>query len=129
MIQGIRFHTEMGYLTVEVDGQWDLRDAEHVIESIRDEARKRGQTRIFLDLHNFLPPESIMTRYFTGEYIAEHWGYPFRIAALWSREYYDGLAVSVAVNRGAIFQVFFVKEKALEWLLKESNKMDSGNGN
>ena len=64
MIQGIRFHTETGYLTVEVDGQWDLRDAEHVIESIRDEARNRGQTRIFLDLHNFLPPESIMTRYF-----------------------------------------------------------------
>ena len=69
-----------GYLTVEVKGRWEEEDAKQTVEAIRDEANKCGLTRIFLDLSDFLPPTSAMTRFFTGEHIAKHWNNPFRVA-------------------------------------------------
>ena len=59
-----------------------------------------------------------MTRFFTGEHIAKHWGHPFRVAGLWTKEFYTRFAENVAVNRFADIQIFLEKEKALEWLLK-----------
>ena len=118
MALDVRYHNETGYLAVEVSGLWEQNDAEQAIEAIRDEADKREQTRLFLDLRNFTPPKSRMTRFFTGEHIAKHWGRPFRVAGLWTPEFYDGFAETVAVNRSATIKVFIEKEKALEWLLK-----------
>ena len=56
MALDLKYHNEAGYLTVEISGQWELNDAKQAIEAIRDEANKREQTRLFLDLHNFTPP-------------------------------------------------------------------------
>jgi hypothetical protein len=117
-----------GYLIVEVKGQWEEEDAKQTIEAIHDEAGRRGQTRILLDLLGLMSPRSDLTRYFTGEHVAKHWGYPLRVAALSTREIYTGFAETVAVNRGASIRVFFEKEQALEWLLNESSKTDAGDG-
>ena len=117
-----------GYLMAEVGGRWEEQDAKQTIVAIHEEASKRGQTRIFLDLLGFMPPRSDLTRFFTGEHVAKHWGYPFRVAVLSSRELYTGFAETVALNRGASIRVFFGKEQALEWLLNESDKRDAGDG-
>lgn len=105
------------YLGVELSGMWDDAAVKQIIEAIRDEATRRNQTKIFLDLRNFLPPAREITRYLTGEYIAKFWGHPFRVVALAMREYYDGFAEDVARNRGADIRVFFAKDEALKWLL------------
>ena len=114
----VRYYGETGYLGVEVFGQWEQGDAEQAIEAIRDEANKREEIRLFLDLRNLAPPRSGLTRFFTGEHVAKHWGHPLKIAALWKPEHYDGFAETVAKNRGVRIKVFFEKEVALEWLLK-----------
>jgi len=118
-----------GYLIAEVEGEWDQKDAEREIITIRDEAIRRGQTRLLLDLRGLSPPRSGMTKFFTGEYIAKVLGYPFKLAALATRELYDGgFAENVAVNRGANLLTFFEREDALEWLLSGSNETTTGDG-
>jgi hypothetical protein len=124
----LEYRDGAGYLTVEVSGRWEEEEAKQAIGAIRDEANRRKQTRLFLDMRGLAPPTSDMTRYFTGEHIAKHWGHPFRTAALWRQESYSGLAETAALNRGASILVFFEKEAALEWLLKGANKMDAGDG-
>lgn len=111
-----------GYLIVEVVGQWDDRASEQTIKAIREEAIRRGQTRIYLNMLGVLPPNSCLTRFFTGALVAKHWGPPFRVAAFWKREFYDGFAETAAVNRGANLRTFFEEKPALDWLLQPSGK-------
>ena len=118
-----------GYLIAEVKGPWDQEEAEKIIDAIRDEAIKRNQTRILIDTRGLTTPKSSMTEFFTGEYVAKVLGYPFKLASLATREIYgDGFAETVALNRGASVLTFFDKDEALEWLLKESNETDAGDG-
>lgn len=125
----IKYHNKAKYLAVEVSGQWEQYDARKAIESIRDAANKRKQTRLFLDSRSLEPSKSEMTRFFVGEYIAKHWGHPFRAAVLrLPKSYFGGFVETVAVNRAASIKVFFEKEEALEWLLEKSNKKNTGDG-
>ncbi len=67
----VRYRANEGYLLVKACGQWDKAEAKEEIEAIRDEANKRGQTRLLLDARDLLPPTSEMTRFYTGVHIAK----------------------------------------------------------
>jgi hypothetical protein len=121
-------HEGEGYLPVEIIGLWETFDAKHAIDEIRDEADRRGQTRLFIDVHHVVPPESELTRFLTGEHAARCWPHPFKTAVVMTRELFNGFAETVAVNRGADFRVFFEREAALEWLCPRSNQTDADDG-
>ncbi len=116
----IHFVDEASYLVAEISGQWEQVDVEQAITTLRDEAERRGYRRILLDLSEFLPPKDMMTRFYSGEFLASQLGSPFRMATLWKPEYYNRFAETVAVNRGAHILTFFERDKALEWLLEDS---------
>ncbi len=56
----------IGYLIAEVSGQRQKDDIKQIIENIRDEANRRGLTRLLIDIRNLLPPINDMDRFYTG---------------------------------------------------------------
>jgi len=112
----VRYTERPGYLLVKACGKWEELDVIEEIEALREEAEKRGITRLFLDVRNMLPPESQMTRIATGGCIANIFTRPFRIVALAEPEMIDGITENSAVSQGAIFKVFADEKAATEWL-------------
>ena len=114
----VHYKEGVGYLIVTVCGQWELGKAKQEMEALRDEANKRGHTRILVDVREMSPQKSDLTRYYTGEYIAKILPYPFRVAAIDSPEFINRFVENVAVNRGAFFAAFSQEKDAIEWLMK-----------
>ena len=105
-----------GFLIIRAFGKWVLEDVKREMDNVRDEANRRGLTRLFLDMREMLPPDGEMTRYYTGIYIATVWCPPFKVVALAKPEMINKFGENVAVNRGANFAVFSDEKTALEWL-------------
>ena len=117
----VRYAERPSYLLVRACGKWEELDAIEEIEALREEAEKRGITRLLLDVRNILPPDSQMTRLATGEYIANIFTRPFRVVALAEPEMIDGITENSAVSQGAIFKVFADEKAAIEWLMTDNN--------
>ena len=106
-------------LIVEMSGTWKLNDAKEQIEAVRDRATQLGATRVLIDCRELEPPKNTVTRFLTGEYIAEFWRHPIKVAALANQQTVNNkLAETVAYNRGAWFAVFLEEEKAMQWLME-----------
>jgi hypothetical protein len=121
MILEVRYAERPGYLLVRACGKWEELYVIEEIEALREEAEKRGITRLLLDVRNMLPPDSQMTRLATGEYIASVFTRPFRVVALAEPEMIDGITENSAVSKGALFKVFADEEAAIKWLMTDSN--------
>jgi hypothetical protein len=117
----VQYKEGIGYLIVKVCGQWELGEAKQEMEALRDEANKRGHTRILVDVRDMSPQKSDLSRYYTGEYIAKILPYPFRVAAIDTPEFINRFVENVAVNRGAFFAAFAQEKAAIEWLMKGTN--------
>jgi hypothetical protein len=114
----VRYIERAGYLLAKVCGQWEFGEAKQEMEALRDEANKRGHTRILVDVRDMSPQKSDLTRFYTGEYIASIFPYPFRLAVIDEPEFIDRFVENVAVNRGAFFSTFSQEEGAIAWLMK-----------
>jgi hypothetical protein len=114
----VRYKECPGYLLVKVYGQWEELDAKEEIEALREEANKRGITRLLLDVRSMTAPESQAIRFATGEHIAKIWPPPFKVVALADPELKDGFTENVAVTRGAVFTVVTDEAAAIHWLMK-----------
>lgn len=106
------------YLLATFNGTWEEFNTKQEIEALREEALKRGKTRLLLDVRNLESPKDVMTRYKTGVNIAKFWGYPLKVAAFANAEQITGIPETVAVDRGASFAVFPEEAAAIEWLMK-----------
>jgi hypothetical protein len=115
----VRYRECPGYLLVTVYGQWEEFAAKEEIEALREEADRRGITRLLLDVRGMEAPESQAIRFATGEHIAKVWPPPFKVVALANPELKDGFTENVAVTRGAMFTVVTEEHRAIEWLLHE----------
>ena len=104
------------HLAFEIKGAWDEDEIALTLADISERADELGQTRLLIDVCELGPANSFMTRFFTGQHIARVLGQPFRVAVVSRRELYDGLAETVAVNRGASMKVFFDRNDAVDWL-------------
>ncbi|MEQ8790947.1 MAG: hypothetical protein RIC55_32085 [Pirellulaceae bacterium] len=122
----VAYHDRPGYLFVEARGEWRLDDTRREIENIRREADRRGYTRLLVDSRELSAPDTEMTRFYTGEHIAEFWRRPLKVASLALPEIINNFAENVAVNRGAHYAVFTDEQAAIDWLLQGSG--DSGSG-
>lgn len=105
-----------GYLIIRARGDWLVDDAKRQMEAAREEADKRGLTRLFLDMRELSPPKNELVRFETGKQLARIWGHPFKVAALARPENITGFGETAAVNRGAHFAVFSDEKAALDWL-------------
>lgn len=117
----LSYRQDPNYIIVKVSGKWTANDAMRAIEEMHDEAVRRGLTRLLVDALGLSKPDTEMTRFFTGEHWAKLVGYRFRSAVLARPEVYNGFAEVVALNRSSDIKVFFDEEKALDWLMNESN--------
>jgi hypothetical protein len=92
------------------------------MEAVRDRATEIGVTRVLIDCRELAVPRDTLTRFSMGEYIAEFWRPPVKVAALAGEAMVnDKFAEIVAVNRGAWFAVFLDEESAMQWLMQESD--------
>ncbi len=115
------YREEKDYLVVEVNGSWELNEVKQHIEVVRDRVAELAIERVLIDCRELVTPLDTLTRFLTGEYIAEFWRPPVKVAALSSPEMLnDKFAEIVAVNRGAWFAVFLEEEPAMKWLLEGS---------
>jgi hypothetical protein len=120
----VHYHDRPGYLYVEAKGQWVLEDARQQIEKAREEADRRGCTRVLVDARELSAPNSELTRFYTGVHIAKVWRRPFKLASLARPEVINKFAENVAVNRGAHYAVFADEQAALDWLLQGAEETD-----
>ena len=112
------YSDESGYLRVKATVPWNTGNAKHLIDETLSEATKRGHTRILFDLSCWTRPDSELTRYFSGEYLARMLSSPFVVSAFSAPEAINGFGENAAVNRGALFRVFPDERAAIQWLMK-----------
>ncbi|MBN1997216.1 hypothetical protein JW935_06680 [candidate division KSB1 bacterium] len=112
------YEERSGHLFIKVVGKWTTNSAKNLIDKVKAEADARGFSRVLLDITAITQPDSEMTRFYSGEYIAKIWRPPLRVAALAKPKMINKFAENVAVNRGAVFGVFSDAEEALGWLLE-----------
>lgn len=120
------YYNEEGYLLVKVGIPWTTKTAKQMIDEARIEATKHKQYRILFDLTQWTQPDSDMTRFNSGEYLATVFTYPFKVAAFALPAAINKFGENTAVNRGAWFRIFPGKAQAIEWLMQEPNKSDAG---
>ena len=104
------------HVVVIVTGHWTKETSKYTLDTARSEAIKSGVTCILLDLCKLSLPDSEMTRFYAGEYIAKHLPFPYRVAAFGRPELINHFAETVTVNRGGHMKVFVDEESALQWL-------------
>ena len=78
--------------------------------------------RILFDLTKWSKPDSEMTRFYTGKYLAETLAYHFKTAAFTQPEAINKFGENTAVNRGARFRIFTDETSAIKWLMEGANK-------
>lgn len=112
------FTVEDGFLRVVVRGPWTTQNARHVIDETRRELDATQASRILFDLRDWLRPDSDMTRFLSGEYLAERMPVGVKMAAFTTPEAINKFGENAAVNRRAWFRIFPDENSALEWLSK-----------
>ena len=113
------YHNKEEYLFVKIRGEWTDRAAKETIEDIKSETERYNQTRVLINMIDVLPPKQELTRYKTGDYMAQIWGHSLKVASVWKQEYSTKFAENVAVNRGAWFEGFSDENSAVQWLLSD----------
>src|SRR5262245_30359063 len=106
-----------GYFFVRVLVPWTTDSAKSVIDATNAEATVRGYHRILFDLTFWEKPDNVMTRFWSGEYLASQMRAPFKVAAFALPKAINWFGESAAINRGAIFRLFKDEESAIEWLM------------
>ncbi len=104
------------YLLVEVRGEWTEAATQQALYAIKAEADRLGSQRLLLDLRGLSRPATEMVRFWSGRYLAQILPYPFKVAAFAKPELINKFGETVAVNRGAWFQVFPDEQRAVQWL-------------
>ena len=107
-----------GYLLVKVLVSWTEANVKRVIDEAHAEATKRGHVRLLFDLRKWLAPDTEMTRFLSGSYLARVLPPPLRVAAYAFPEAINKFGEDAARNRGAIFRIFPDEQSALHWLIK-----------
>jgi len=113
-----QFFDREGFLLVQVVVPWTTPAARRIIDETKREATARDHRRILFDLTLWEKPDSEMTRYWSGEYLAHYLGFPFKIAAFTVPQVITKFGENVAVNRAANFRIFPDEEAAIQWLLE-----------
>ena len=112
------------YLLATMTGPWTVPAARRALDAVRLEADRQAQKHVLLDLRGLSKPESDMVRIASGEYLAELFGPPFKVAAFANFEAINLYGVTAALNRGADFRIFPEEHTAIEWLTGGSNKVE-----
>jgi len=120
------FINEDGYLLIIAGVPWTTEAAKQMIDEAKMEAAKREYRRILFDLTQWAKPDSEMTRFYSGKYLAEAMGYSLKVAAFALPEEINAFGETTAVNRGALFRIFPDKTPAIEWLMAGAGKSDAG---
>lgn len=94
-----------------------MESARECVDLIRKHSLLYKQPKVLVNATEISTPESILSRYQTGEYIAKCWHSPMKVAFYVSLNNLNGLAMDTAINRGANVNAFPTKELALDWLL------------
>lgn len=115
----LHFIEEPGFLRISMSGNWTAPNAETALKTIREEAEKRGFTRLLFDGRQLPQSPGEMTRFYSGEFLAKCLPIPYRVAIWRKPEQVDRLMETVAVNRGARVRVFSDEEEAVKWLVGE----------
>jgi hypothetical protein len=113
------FEQRKNYLYVKVSGDYNDDVAKSTLNKIFNECRECNYSKVLLDAHDIdLKSVSILNRFYMGVEIAELSTRPslIKVGCVVRKQYFDGLSVTVAKNRGAQFQAFHDKNKALKWL-------------
>jgi hypothetical protein len=116
------YQTHPKHLYVKVYGQWTLKAMKQTIDEIKTEADSRGSTRLLLDMRELPRPDSEMTRFWSGDYLAKVLPPPFKVAAFANPEDINKFGENAAANRNAWFQIFSEEQPALRWLMDESER-------
>ncbi len=110
-------HKKQGnYLLVEASGKWDWEKINKMIVAIRTKADELRCHRILFDTRNLESPKAELHRFLIGETIAREWPPPFKVAEVSRENTSSKLVENTAVNRGAIYTIFYNRKQALEWL-------------
>lgn len=117
------FIKRSGYLLVEARCQWNDENAKRLIEEAKNEAEKRGYKRILFDLRHWSQPKTEMTRFWSGEHLANVMRGLFKVAAFAEAGVINKFGETVAVNRSAYFRIYPDERSAAEWLMNEPNQV------
>lgn len=117
----LKFMNKPQYLVVKLIGKWTTADALTSIEDIKIEAEKQKIKHILLDLQDLSFPDNEMTRFFSGEKIANTFGSFYSIAGFSQSEKINRFAEIVSRNRGANFKMFDSEADATNWLQGQMN--------
>jgi hypothetical protein len=88
-----------------------------LIYGVRNERRKAGVTRLFVDLRGMEGDVPNIDRFNLGQLIAELWADPLKVAILNSSERISTLFENTAVNRYATLKVGSDEAALRDWLL------------
>jgi hypothetical protein len=111
-------HEDMpGYVTLHVTGSYNLHDMKILIYGVRNERRKAGATRLFVDLREMEGEVPNIDRFNLGQLIAELWSEPLKVAILNSGDRINSLFENTAVNRYATLKVGSGEKALRDWLL------------
>ncbi|MGD0584611.1 MAG: hypothetical protein ABSA86_02395 [Oryzomonas sp.] len=112
----VQFHIHPEYLLVKMCGEWTTPAMRQALNEIKTEADHQGFKHLLFDMCELSRPDSEMTRFWSGEYVAQVLPPPFKVAVFANPELVNKFGEDTAVNRGAIFKVFSDEQEALRWL-------------
>ncbi len=113
------FTNKPDHLYVKISGEWTTENAVQMIYEIKEEADRQNTKLLLVDSSGLSVPENEMIRFYTGEKVAEVFGFRYKIAAVSVPHKVNQYAETVAVNRMARFKVFFGETEARNWLLQK----------
>jgi hypothetical protein len=112
------YSNQNGYLLVKIAAPWTVQTAKQAIDEIKVEVAKRNYDHLLLDLNQWDKPDTELTRFLSGEYLAKVFRPPFKVAAYSISGVINKFGEDVAVNRGAIYRIFQDEQLAIQWLLE-----------
>jgi hypothetical protein len=110
------------YLQATLSGDWTEPAIKAALDDVRAQADLRGFKTLLLDLDELSRPDCEMTRFFSGEHLAQVLGPPFVVAAYARPELINRFAETVALNRAACFAVFPERKQAIAWLAERTGQ-------
>ena len=112
----IEYKKSAKYLLARVKGDWTKDNALKAFDEIKIEADKHAMKLILVDALGVSFPNNEMTRYFTGEKIAQIYR-SYKMAIYLQRQKINKFVENVALNRGATLNVCNCEEDAINWLV------------
>lgn len=113
------FTSKADYLLVKTLTPWTFKAAKRVIDGAKEAAIAQGHDHILFDLTPWADVDTGMTRFLSGEYLAQQFSSRFKMAAFAVPEAIDWFGENAAVNRGARFRIFGDEQAAIAWLLQD----------